>query len=418
MTRKIVKESTTISQLQELSKKTLASYVNKSAEDMWRAGGRQQFHKDQANKASSKNGYKDPKVKSNRDAADKEYNRAAKRQYGISLATHKLTKESTNLQELSSDTLNRYKDKAIKQADKSVKRDIGWRRALHKTNATAPGKRVKVKASDSDWHANQQEKMKKMKKEGTDLQELSKKTLGSYINKSSEDMWRAGGRQQFHKDQANKASAKGGYKDPKVKQNRDAADREYNKAAKRQYGISLATHKLTKENTNLQELSKNTLASYHAKARTQANPLQSRKTKADELTFKRRLSGKSTVGYKPKGQLSPEEEKIRQKRNTGATRAMNRISSINKSSANKTHPYTGGNQVRKLNKESAELQELSKRTLGSYVKKASRDIDRRSHDDGFDKGRNGTKPGLNKRTMKNWRRQIGVDKAIDKITKE
>jgi hypothetical protein len=69
-------------------------------------------------------------------------------------------------------------------------------------------------------------------------------------------------------------------------------------------------------------------------------------------------------------------------------------------------------------KEAAELDELSKKTLGSYVKKASRDVANRSADNARDVAKNGAKPGLNKKTMKNWRREIGIDMAIDKMTKE
>jgi chorismate-pyruvate lyase len=290
----------------------------------------------------------------------------------------------SNLQELSQDTLNRYKDKAIKQADKSVKRDIGWRRALHKTNATAPGKRVKVKASDSDWHANQQEKMKKMKKEGTDLQELSKKTLGSYINKSSEDMWRAGGRQQFHKDQANKASAKGGYKDPKVKQNRDAADREYNKAAKRQYGISLATHKLTKENTNLQELSDKLKRRYVIKA------TRDKSVSANTANIERGIRSNLT---------KPEYIKAK----------TQHIKNLD----NKVRKRTAGLKLatHKLTKENTELQELSKKTLGSYVKKASAELDKDWADT-----KAGKSGGLSSKKITN--RFHSMDLAKKKINRE
>lgn len=69
-------------------------------------------------------------------------------------------------------------------------------------------------------------------------------------------------------------------------------------------------------------------------------------------------------------------------------------------------------------KESVELDELSKKTLGSYVKKASRDVAKRGAENARDYAKSNVKPGMNKKAIKNWKREIGIDKAIDKMTKE
>lgn len=53
-----------------------------------------------------------------------------------------------------------------------------------------------------------------------------------------------------------------------------------------------------------------------------------------------------------------------------------------------------------------ELDELSKKTLGNYVKKAGRDMSDRSGDNSVDSA------------MKNWKREKGINKAVDKLTKE
>lgn len=68
--------------------------------------------------------------------------------------------------------------------------------------------------------------------------------------------------------------------------------------------------------------------------------------------------------------------------------------------------------------ESAELDELSKKTLGSYVKKASRDVANRSADNARDYAKDNRPVGMNKKGIKNWKREIGIDKAVDKLAKE
>lgn len=55
-------------------------------------------------------------------------------------------------------------------------------------------------------------------------------------------------------------------------------------------------------------------------------------------------------------------------------------------------------------KEETQLDELSKKVLGSYIKKASKNVSRLSYDHGFGVGRDGMKQGRNK-------------KAVDKLTK-
>ena len=84
------------------------------------------------------------------------------------------------------------------------------------------------------------------------IDELSKKTLGSYIKKASTDVHNKG-------YQAGNAAPKYGYGDDKFK-------KPIFKSIKRQVGISKATDKLVKKDQDLQELSKETLGSYIKKA--------------------------------------------------------------------------------------------------------------------------------------------------------
>jgi len=81
-------------------------------------------------------------------------------------------------------------------------------------------------------------------KEVGELDELSKKTLGSYVKAASKDAEESGRNQEYYGDQS-----------------------DYDRGAKRQKGISKAVDKLTKEEIEpIEELSKTTLKSYRDKA--------------------------------------------------------------------------------------------------------------------------------------------------------
>jgi hypothetical protein len=74
------------------------------------------------------------------------------------------------------------------------------------------------------------------------------------------------------------------------------------------------------------------------------------------------------------------------------------------------------------------LDELSKSTLGSYVKRATRDavITRKIGADFEHQGKRAKSPGMKaasnemsqKYKVKSWKRRDGVDKAVDRLTKE
>ena len=68
--------------------------------------------------------------------------------------------------------------------------------------------------------------------------------------------------------------------------------------------------------------------------------------------------------------------------------------------------------------EEAQLDEISKKTLGSYVKKASADVANRSADNARDYATGNRPAGANKKAMKNMKRTQYVNKAVDKLTQE
>jgi len=67
--------------------------------------------------------------------------------------------------------------------------------------------------------------------------------------------------------------------------------------------------------------------------------------------------------------------------------------------------------------ESIAITELDKSTLGSYIKKASRDVSDRSSGEGFKAGKKGTIHNTADETPKEKKRQTGIDRATDKLAK-
>ena len=63
------------------------------------------------------------------------------------------------------------------------------------------------------------------------------------------------------------------------------------------------------------------------------------------------------------------------------------------------------------------ITELDKSTLGSYIKKASRDVSDRSSGEGFKAGKKGTVHNTADETPKEKKRQAGIDRATDKLSK-
>ena len=126
---------------------------------------------------------------------------------------------------------------------------------LHKRRK-AVSKAIKGKGSETEVQT--QESVE-------ELDEISKKTLGSYIKKASDDMHSAGS--EFERKSARAMKARGSRTDTlgrdstisKYEKGASSADK---RAAKRQTGIAKATDRLTKEDVEeLDEIRKKTLGS-------------------------------------------------------------------------------------------------------------------------------------------------------------
>jgi hypothetical protein len=216
---------------------------------------------------------------------------------------------------------------------------------------------------------------KKMKEEAEELEELSKKTLGSYINKAT-----------IQKGQHDYAAGKamGG-------EEYDDVDHNLDKSDKRRAGIRKAVNKLTKEEREeLEELSTPTLQSYRKKARAQGNA----------IVDKMKMGG---------GDWSKDQKdtKTLRKRAAGAQASGKQL--VKRGESLKTE-------------EAEQIDELSNKTLGSYVKKAKDQMSRSDTLAGRAMGARemGAKPSASERkhNVRANKRYFGIDKAVDKMTKE
>lgn len=144
-------------------------------------------------------------------------------------------------------------------------------------NETLKGNQHKIDANKNGKIDAQDFKM--LRKEETEqIDEISKKTLGSYVSKASVDMANRTADATKKKtlagaDYAHNISRGMSAKtaDAQMKSDYDDAKPDVKKAVKRMYGIDKAVKRLTKEEVEeLDELSKGTLASYAKKASADA----------------------------------------------------------------------------------------------------------------------------------------------------
>jgi hypothetical protein len=151
------------------------------------------------------------------------------------LRKKKVAEEVEELEELSTNTLRNYRAKAKDDAEKISFDDDGAERRMRKRSMGSwdAGKKI-LKRGDA-----------LRKEEAEELEELSKKTLGSYVIKSLAP--------SSEKSISNLAS-KGGYK---LGQAHDddytAGEKEDAKSAKRSLGVLTAVRKMTKEEAELEE---------------------------------------------------------------------------------------------------------------------------------------------------------------------
>lgn len=148
---------------------------------------------------------------------------------------------------------------------------------------------------------------------------------------------------------------------------------------------------IEEEFEQLDELSRKTLGRYVKKA---ADDMETRGAEADknnDLIWTKRIRG---------------DEIYKQQRNKAYRKHDNRRKGIDRA-------------VDKLTKESEQIDELSKKTLGRYVKKASSDLMTKNLVTGTRIGLNSySNSDIDRADKRNTKRTKGIDRAVDKLTKE
>lgn len=201
------------------------------------------------------------------------------------------------------------------------------------------------------------------------LDEISKKTLASYVTKAAD-------------------SARDKALDAGFNSNKHQAVKDFVKSAKRVKGISVAAKKLaTEEVDQLDELSKATLGSYIKKASKDAA-----------------LSRAVASSYFQKGYTKSVGPKKGPAAAVARDRAGKRYDASNKRLANVAKATD-----RLTNEDVEQVDELNKATLANYVKKASHDAALRARFDDRDSP---------KAPAKAVKRLGGIAKASDKLAKE
>jgi hypothetical protein len=226
-TKKIQKEE--VESLDELSKKTLGSYV-KQASQSAQALATTAMHQRHQSDAHYANGDKKKSAEFGKYSFDST-ERQLKRHKGIKKAVDKLTKEE--VESLDEGSFKYHMDKAV-EADA---RGDTKKKEYHLANAKTA--RYAVPTSAYLKHKELFDKYKKMTEEVEQIDELSKKTLGSYIKKATGGLNGVA----HHAFNANE----------KIGRDSDDRAKSYSKAVKRIKGVERATDKLTKEEVELTE---------------------------------------------------------------------------------------------------------------------------------------------------------------------
>lgn len=209
----------------------------------------------------------------------------------------------------------------------------------------------------------------------------------------------------------------------------------------REYATQNQKHQYVKESLDISEISLDMLTKKISNPGMatikKANKMD--KTKKDLAALKARLAGKPAMAkeaYEDDEPASPDEASMAMRQlgfiEYAAEEVMDHIKS------GKEFPEWMQNKLSKLHgqmeslhsalgehgeddeemKEATEISELNKKTLGSYIKKASADVANRSADNARDYATGNRPVGTNKKAMKNMKRQSNINKAVDKMTKE
>ena len=259
------------------------------------------------------------------------------------------------------------------------------------------------------------------------VDELSKATMGRYVNKA-----------------ATKMGSQGVTAGLKIAAD-EKSSKNFKDMGKREKGIKLAVKKLTKEDVEqIDELSKKTMGSYVKKASGAEQPKNVMSPKNVPLTKIAAYQGDSETGHFGKrfNQATYDKaERLRKNRETGIKRAVNKLTNedveldegntnpeIKKAYADLIKTPSGSSERKtairhykslrqNLAKEEVEqVDEISKAMAGRYVKKAAASVDLTAWRQGYkEAGAGNPSKQLEKKLSK---RHKGIETAVKKLTKE
>lgn len=265
------------------------------------------------------------------------------------------------------------------------------------------------------------------------IDELSKATMGRYVNKA-----------------ATKMGSQGVTAGLKIAAD-EKSSKNFKDMGKREKGIKLAVKKLTKEDVEqVDEISKATLGSYVKKASGAEQPKNVMSPKNVPLTKIAAYQGDSETGHFGKRfnqHTYDKAERLRKNRETGIKRAVDKLTKeeveleegnttpeIKKAYADLIKTPSGSSERKtairhykslrqNLAKEEVEqVDEVSKRTLGRYINKAKDSIDMTSYRSGIKDGTaiSSSTPykSNNPLEKKLSKRHKGIETAVKKLTKE
>lgn len=224
--------------------------------------------------------------------------------------------EVEQVDEISKAMAGRYINKAKNSIDLTA-----WRQGYKEAGAGSPSKHMERKLSKR--HKGIETAVKKLtKEESENLEELSKATMGRYINKA-----------------ATKMGSQGVTAGLKIAAD-EKSSKNFKDMGKREKGIKLAVNKLTKEEQDfidslndadieqIDELSKKTLGSYIKKASGAEQPKNVMSPKNVPLTKIAAYQGDSETGHFGKrfNQATYDKaERLRKNRSQGITRAADKL---------------------------------------------------------------------------------------------
>lgn len=169
--------------LDELSKKTLGSYVKKASTDQYLKGQAVQYHTNKANDSKGSAFEKESKKK-HMNAADAALRKASNRDTGIGRAVDRLTKEEIELDE---NIAGKFKD-ASEWEHAAKSRGLVVKSMTHPSGETTKYQIAKDKEGNNRGHFDHGTKSGHLKEEADQIDEISKDTLHSYLKKASKNV--------------------------------------------------------------------------------------------------------------------------------------------------------------------------------------------------------------------------------------